>query len=220
MQPRANIRARTSPRAGGVLPNPTLAQEAWLPGLPLAPPLPQRPPLTPAQPDEDTEQDGPAEAGLCREEILARRRQHVGPNVALFFDEPLHIVRGAGCELFDPEGRSYLDCINNVSHVGHCHPTVGRQGGQPGCGAAARCGLPAACAAPERVCRAGRRAATWRCPASRPAALRAQVAAAISRQLFTLNTNCRYLHEGLSTYAEVLASTMPSPLEVRCAGAL
>lgn len=38
--------------------------------------------------------------------ILEKRRKHVGPNLALFFqEEPLHIVRGQGCELFDPEVR-------------------------------------------------------------------------------------------------------------------
>ena len=26
--------------------------------------------------------------------------------------------------MFDAEGNSYLDCINNVSHVGHAHPRV------------------------------------------------------------------------------------------------
>ena len=42
-----------------------------------------------------------------------------------------------------------------------------------------------------------------------------QVVEAISRQLATLNTNVRYLHEGLSTYAEALTATFPEPLSVR-----
>lgn len=29
-----------------------------------------------------------------------------------------------GCYLFDDEGHKYLDAINNVTHVGHCHPAV------------------------------------------------------------------------------------------------
>ena len=37
---------------------------------------------------------------------------------------PLKIVRGLGVYLFDDEGRAYLDCVNNVAHVGHCHPYV------------------------------------------------------------------------------------------------
>lgn len=81
--------------------------------------------------------------------------------MALFFsDDPLHIVKGQGCKLYDPQGNDYLDCINNVSHVGHCHP---------------------------------------------------RVAAAVSQQMFTLNTNSRYLHEGLVTLAERLLSTLNQP---------
>ena len=26
--------------------------------------------------------------------------------------------------MYDESGRAYLDCINNVAHVGHCHPKV------------------------------------------------------------------------------------------------
>ncbi|KAL4431001.1 hypothetical protein ABPG75_006257 [Micractinium tetrahymenae] len=96
--------------------------------------------------------------------ILEKRRRHVGPNLALFFqDEPLHVVRGSGCELFDAEGTAYLDCINNVSHVGHAHP---------------------------------------------------RVAAATGAQLSTLNTNSRYLSQGLVDYAEALVKLLPDPLQV------
>ena len=28
--------------------------------------------------------------------------------------------------LYDSRGRAYLDCVNNVAHVGHCHPRVVR----------------------------------------------------------------------------------------------
>ena len=37
---------------------------------------------------------------------------------------------------------------------------------------------------------------------------------AVSKQLATLNTNARYLHDNLSTHAEMLAGTMPEPLQV------
>jgi 4-aminobutyrate aminotransferase-like enzyme len=33
-------------------------------------------------------------------------------------------VRGAGTRLYDAAGRAYLDCVNNVAHVGHAHPRV------------------------------------------------------------------------------------------------
>lgn len=34
------------------------------------------------------------------------------------------IVRGKGQYMYDEEGIEYLDCINNVAHVGHAHPHV------------------------------------------------------------------------------------------------
>ena len=37
----------------------------------------------------------------------------------------------------------------------------------------------------------------------------------MAQQLFTLNTNIRYLHEKLVLHAEKLTSTMPPALEVR-----
>src|SRR5258708_30037128 len=30
--------------------------------------------------------------------------------------------------LYDEDGRAYLDAVNNVSHVGHCHPRVVKAG--------------------------------------------------------------------------------------------
>ena len=56
--------------------------------------------------------------------LLARRRRLLGPSLSLSYRTPLHIVRGAGAHLFDPDGRAYLDCVNNVAHVGHAHPRV------------------------------------------------------------------------------------------------
>ncbi|WP_299349388.1 aminotransferase class III-fold pyridoxal phosphate-dependent enzyme [uncultured Shimia sp.] len=41
-----------------------------------------------------------------------------------FYQDPLHVVRGEGVWLWDKDGRRYLDCYNNVPHVGHCHPRV------------------------------------------------------------------------------------------------
>ncbi|MFN0113309.1 MAG: aspartate aminotransferase family protein [Paracoccaceae bacterium] len=90
-------------------------------------------------------------------EMTGRRRRLLGPNVPTFYDDPVHIVRGEGVWLWDAAGRRYLDCYNNVAHVGHCHP---------------------------------------------------KVVAAIARQAATLNTNTRYLHEGILDYAERLTATL------------
>ncbi len=49
--------------------------------------------------------------------------------MTLFFKKsPLKIVKGEGQYMFDEEGTKYLDCINNVAHVGHSHPHVARAG--------------------------------------------------------------------------------------------
>ncbi len=57
-------------------------------------------------------------------DLLARRERLLGPNVPTFYRRPVHIVRGEGVWLWDADGRRYLDCYNNVAHVGHCHPHV------------------------------------------------------------------------------------------------
>ena len=58
------------------------------------------------------------------DEIVAIRRRHFGFNLSISYSEPLKIVRGEGQYLFDDNGRRYLDLVNNVCHVGHCHPHV------------------------------------------------------------------------------------------------
>jgi 4-aminobutyrate aminotransferase-like enzyme len=58
------------------------------------------------------------------EALLDRRRSLLGAAAPLFYQRPLHLVRGEGVWLFDAEGRRYLDAYNNVPHVGHCHPHV------------------------------------------------------------------------------------------------
>ncbi|CAM2070041.1 Aminotransferase class III-fold pyridoxal phosphate-dependent enzyme [Sulfidibacter corallicola] len=97
------------------------------------------------------------------EAILAKRRAQVGYNLSISYRKPLHIVKGEGTWLFDADGRRYLDMVNNVCHVGHCHP---------------------------------------------------HVVAAAQRQIATLNTNTRYLHQNLVAYAERLTATLPDPLSV------
>lgn len=56
--------------------------------------------------------------------LLKRREKVLGTASPLFYDEPLHLVRGEGVWVFDAAGRRYLDAYNNVPHVGHCHPHV------------------------------------------------------------------------------------------------
>ncbi len=57
-------------------------------------------------------------------DLLARRNAALGAGAPLFYDVPLHIVRGEGVHLFDADGRRYVDMYNNVPCVGHANPRV------------------------------------------------------------------------------------------------
>ncbi len=96
-----------------------------------------------------------------RTDVAARRDKVLSPSYRLFYDEPLHVVRGEGVYLYDESGKRYLDCYNNVPSVGHCHP---------------------------------------------------HVVDALTTQAKRLNTNTRYLHETVVTYAERLTATLPEEL--------
>ncbi|MCE7986299.1 MAG: aminotransferase class III-fold pyridoxal phosphate-dependent enzyme [Caldilinea sp. CFX5] len=98
-----------------------------------------------------------------KRELLATRHKHLGRNLSISYKEPLHIVRAAKQFLYDIDGYAYLDVVNNVCHVGHCHPHVVR---------------------------------------------------AAQRQMAVLNTNTRYVYDGLTEYAERLCATLPEPLRV------
>jgi len=56
--------------------------------------------------------------------LLDRRAKALGPAYRLFYETPLHPVRGEGVWLIDSDGKRYLDAYNNVASVGHCHPHV------------------------------------------------------------------------------------------------
>jgi 4-aminobutyrate aminotransferase-like enzyme len=95
--------------------------------------------------------------------MIERRQKLLGTAYKLFYDEPVHIVRGEGAWLYDASGRRYLDMYNNVPHVGHCHP---------------------------------------------------HVVEAMTRQIETLNTHTRYLHENILDYAERLTGKFEDELDV------
>ena len=61
-------------------------------------------------------------------ELLDARRRLLGPSLSISYRRPLEIVRGRGAYLYDDGGQPYLDCVNNVAHVGHAHPRVVRAG--------------------------------------------------------------------------------------------
>lgn len=71
-----------------------------------------------ASSDEDA--GAPCSYARC----LDTRAKHGSSNVTLSYAEPILMVRAAGTKMYDELDREWLDCVNNVAHVGHCSPTV------------------------------------------------------------------------------------------------
>lgn len=69
---------------------------------------------------EETFREDPTPPDL----LLQKRRRLLGPSLSISYRSKLKIVRGRGAWLYDHTGRAYLDCVNNICHVGHCHPRV------------------------------------------------------------------------------------------------
>ncbi|MHB1500303.1 MAG: aminotransferase class III-fold pyridoxal phosphate-dependent enzyme, partial [Candidatus Dormibacteria bacterium] len=68
---------------------------------------------------------GSESAARSGQDLAGRRDRLFGPALSpLFYQRPLHLVRGEGVFVFDQDGRRYLDAYNNVPVVGHGHPRV------------------------------------------------------------------------------------------------
>src|SRR5918993_1497433 len=59
-------------------------------------------------------------------ETVEKHKQYLFPAVAMYYQEPLALVRGEGQYVWDDKGDRYLDCFGGVLtvSVGHCHPKV------------------------------------------------------------------------------------------------
>lgn len=57
-------------------------------------------------------------------DVKTRRDAVFGAGSTLFYEAPVHIVRGEGVHLHAADGTRYVDMYNNVPSVGHCHPHV------------------------------------------------------------------------------------------------
>ncbi|MBS1882125.1 MAG: aminotransferase class III-fold pyridoxal phosphate-dependent enzyme [Actinobacteria bacterium] len=66
----------------------------------------------------------PGESGWDLERVVASRRRHFARSQRAYYAEPISLVRGSGVMLIDDLGRTYVDAINNVTHVGHANPAV------------------------------------------------------------------------------------------------
>jgi len=68
---------------------------------------------------------------FSKSKTIDLRKKHVGPSCKVFFShDPIKIVRAKGQYMYDEKGERYLDCINNVAHVGHSHPDVVKAGAE------------------------------------------------------------------------------------------
>ncbi|WP_457587344.1 aminotransferase class III-fold pyridoxal phosphate-dependent enzyme [Ensifer canadensis] len=65
-----------------------------------------------------------AKSGRAHDEIVKLRKELLLPNLSISYEKPIKFVRGEGVWLIDDSGRAYLDCFNNVCHIGHSHPAV------------------------------------------------------------------------------------------------
>ena len=63
-------------------------------------------------------------ASQATADLMQRRDRALGAGAPLFYEHPLHIVRGEGVHLWDADGRRYVDMYNNVPCVGHANPRV------------------------------------------------------------------------------------------------
>ncbi|WP_158880265.1 aminotransferase class III-fold pyridoxal phosphate-dependent enzyme [Amycolatopsis anabasis] len=55
---------------------------------------------------------------------LRGRETHLPRTHPTYFEQPMAMVRARDCRFYDEWGRSYLDALNNVTLLGHCHPRL------------------------------------------------------------------------------------------------
>ncbi|MEM8608039.1 MAG: aminotransferase class III-fold pyridoxal phosphate-dependent enzyme [Myxococcota bacterium] len=57
--------------------------------------------------------------------LLERRARHFSAAMSLSYrPQPIRMTRAAMQYMYDDTGRTYLDGVNNIMHVGHAHPAV------------------------------------------------------------------------------------------------
>lgn len=61
---------------------------------------------------------------MTAESLKHRRDLALGFGAELFYDTPIEIVRGEGVNLYDRDGRRFVDMYNNVPCVGHANSAV------------------------------------------------------------------------------------------------
>ena len=56
--------------------------------------------------------------------VLSKRKKNIGLNLSISYEKPLHMLEAKDQFFYDENGRKYLDCVNNISHVGHSNSYV------------------------------------------------------------------------------------------------
>ena len=56
--------------------------------------------------------------------LLLKRNALISKSFSISYKKPLHMLEAKNQYFFDEKGRKYLDCINNISHVGHSHTRI------------------------------------------------------------------------------------------------
>ncbi len=59
-----------------------------------------------------------------KEKYIEQRNKHFSKALSLSYQDPIVMERAAFQYMFDHTGTTYLDCVNNIMHVGHGHPRV------------------------------------------------------------------------------------------------
>lgn len=66
----------------------------------------------------------PPAGRLQVEDVVAIRAERMAPSQKAYYASPPNLVRAQGVWFTDENGLQYLDAVNNVTHLGHCHPRV------------------------------------------------------------------------------------------------
>ncbi len=57
-------------------------------------------------------------------EEVNRRYLYFSKAVSLSYKEPIQMTGAALQYMYSSDGKTFVDCVNNIPHVGHCHPKV------------------------------------------------------------------------------------------------
>ncbi len=58
------------------------------------------------------------------EQKIRKRKKYLSSSLSLSYQEPIEMTGSALQYMYSADGSTYLDCVNNIPHVGHCHPEV------------------------------------------------------------------------------------------------